>query len=81
VNEELLMDGKIRKVVPDLRGHKLFQGRFYKQDLGWFLGMIFTCCVPKEKTRWSDARDWDDIEAWADDLGKEISGGKAASTA
>ena len=49
VNEELMMDGKIRKVVPDLRGHKLFQGRFYQQDLGWFLGLIFKCCVPREK--------------------------------
>lgn len=25
-NEERTMDGKIRKVLPDLRGHKLFQG-------------------------------------------------------
>jgi menaquinone-dependent protoporphyrinogen oxidase len=71
-NEEIMMDTKIRKVVPDLCGHRLFQGRFYKQDLGWFLGMIFMCCVPKEKTKWGDARNWEDIEAWADNVGKEI---------
>ena len=81
VNEELMMDGKIRKVVPDLRGHKLFQGRFYQQDLGWFLGMIFTCCVPRKKAKWGDARNWEDIEAWADNVGKEIRGDGAAGTA
>jgi menaquinone-dependent protoporphyrinogen oxidase len=74
VNEELMMDGKIRKVVPDLRGHKLFQGRFYQKDLGWFLGLIFKCCIPKEKVRWGDERNWEAIEAWADSVGREISG-------
>lgn len=75
-SEEIMMDKKIRKVVPELRGHKLFQGRFYKQDLGWFLGMIFACCIPKEKTKWGDARNWEDIEAWADNVGKEIRDGE-----
>jgi menaquinone-dependent protoporphyrinogen oxidase len=80
-NEELMMDGKIRKILPDLRGHKLFQGRFYKQDLGWFLRMIFTCCIPREKVKWGDARNWEDIEAWAHNVGKDISDGRAARTA
>jgi menaquinone-dependent protoporphyrinogen oxidase len=81
MNEERMMDGEIRKVVPDLRGHKLFQGRFYQQDLGWFLGLIFKCCIPKGKTRWGDDRDWEAIEAWADTVGREISGQGPAGTA
>ncbi len=80
VNEERMMDKKIRKQLPDLRGHKLFQGRFYKQDLGWFLGMIFTCCVPRNKTKFGDERKWDVIDAWADTIGKEINGGGPAGT-
>lgn len=70
--EENMMEGKIRKVLPDLRGHKLFQGRFSKEDLPWIGRIIVSCCIPKEKTRWGDARDWDDINAWADNVGKEI---------
>jgi len=81
VSEELMIEGKIRKVLPDLRGHKLFQGRFYQQDLGWFLGLIFKCCVPKEKARWGDERNWEAIDAWADSVGEEISGSGAARTA
>jgi menaquinone-dependent protoporphyrinogen oxidase len=80
-NEELMMEKKIRKVVPDLRGHKLFNGRFYRQDLGCFLGMIFTCCAPREKTKWGDERNWEDIEAWADSVGKEIKDDAAAGKA
>lgn len=80
VSEERMIEEKIRKHVPDLRGHKLFQGRFYKQDLGWFLGMIFTCCVPRSKTKWGDERNWENIEAWADSVGKEIRSGGPAST-
>ena len=80
VNEEGMIEGKIRKQVPDLRGHKLFQGRFYKQDLGWFLGMIFTCCVPREKSKFGDERNWEVIEAWADAVGKEVRGGGPANT-
>src|SRR2546421_2883617 len=81
VNEERAMDGKVRKVVPDLRGHKLFQGRFYQQDLGWFMGLIFKCCVPRDKARWGDERDWEAIEAWADSVGREIGGQRPAGTA
>ncbi|KAK9482159.1 Flavodoxin domain-containing protein [Lipomyces starkeyi] len=71
-NEERRMDGKIRNVLPDLRGHRLFQGRFYKQDLNWFLQIIFTCCVPRKKVKWGDHRAWEKVEAWADNVGKEI---------
>lgn len=77
VNEENMMDKKIRKELPSLRGHKLFQGRFYKQDLGWFLGMIFKCCVPKDKAKCGDDRNWEDIEAWADNVGNEVRGAEA----
>jgi len=80
VNEERMVEEKIRKQVPNLRGHKLFQGRFYKQDLGWFLGMIFTCCVPREKTKFGDERSWEVIEAWADKVGKEVRSGGPAGT-
>jgi menaquinone-dependent protoporphyrinogen oxidase len=75
VNEELEINVWLRKVVPDLRGHKLFQGRFYQQDLGWFLGLVFKLCTAGEKERWwGDKRNWEVIEAWADGVGKEISG-------
>lgn len=80
VNEERMMDEKIRKHLPDLKGHKLFQGRFYKQDLGWFLGMIFTCCVPRSKAKWGDERNWQDIEAWADSVGNDIKRGEPTGT-
>jgi len=70
--EEQMVEAKLRKIMPEIRGHKLFQGRFNKQDLPWIGRIIFTYCVPKEKTRWGDGRDWDEINAWADDVGKEI---------
>jgi menaquinone-dependent protoporphyrinogen oxidase len=71
VDEELRIDRWIRKIVPDLRGHKLFQGRFYQQDLGWFLRWVFK---KRGMVRWGDERNWEAIEAWADGVGKEISG-------
>jgi menaquinone-dependent protoporphyrinogen oxidase len=70
--EEKMMDEKIRKDLPELRGHRLFQGRFYKKDLGWFLGAIWTCCVPKDKSKFGDERNWEVIEAWTDSIGKEL---------
>jgi menaquinone-dependent protoporphyrinogen oxidase len=80
-NEERTMDGKIRKVLPDLRGHKLFQGRFEKQDLPWIIRIIFACCVPEEKTKWGDARNWEEIEAWSENVGREITSGRTMGTA
>jgi menaquinone-dependent protoporphyrinogen oxidase len=74
VEEELMMERKVRKELPELRGHRLFLGRFYKQDLGWLLGWIFTCCVPESKTKWGDERNWEAIDAWADMVGKEMGG-------
>jgi len=80
LNEERMVEEKIRKHVPDLQDHKLFQGRLYKQDLGWFLGMIFTCCVPRSMTKFGDERNWNEIEAWADKVGKEIRSGGPTGT-
>ena len=71
VDEELRIDRWIRKAVPDLRGHRLFHGRFYQQDVGWFLRLGFK---QREMARWGDERNWQVIEAWADGVGKEISG-------
>jgi hypothetical protein len=81
VNEERMVGDKIRKVLPDLRGHRLFQGRFHKQDLPWFGALIFSCCVPRDKVKWGDERNWEDIEAWADKVGEEIRGEGAAGMA
>lgn len=81
VDEERMMDREVRTDMPELRGHRLFQGRLYKKDLGWFLGAIWTCCVPKEMSKWGDERNWDDIEAWADSIGKEARSAGSASTA
>jgi menaquinone-dependent protoporphyrinogen oxidase len=70
--EETAIEGKVRKVLPELRGHELFQGRFNKLDLPWIGRVIISCCIPKEKTKRGDARDWDKIDAWAESVGKEI---------
>lgn len=75
VNEENMVGKKLAGDLPNMKGHKLFQGKFEKKDLGWFMGMIFTCCVPKKKTHWGDNRHWEDIEAWADEIGKQIRAG------
>ncbi|KEF53974.1 uncharacterized protein A1O9_09769 [Exophiala aquamarina CBS 119918] len=81
MNEERMMDGKIRKVLPALRGHKLFQGRFKKQDLPWIIRIIFACCVPKNKTKWGDARNWEEIEVWSENVGREITSGSSVGMA
>lgn len=72
VSEEKMIEAKIRKHVPGLKGHRLFRGKFEEKDLGWFMRTIISCCVPKEKKIYGDERNWNDIEAWADAVGKEI---------
>ncbi|KIW69787.1 hypothetical protein PV04_02119 [Phialophora macrospora] len=70
--EETAIEDKVRKVLPELRGHTLFQGRMSKLDLPWIGRIIVSCCIPKEKTKWGDARDWEKIDTWAESVGKEI---------
>jgi menaquinone-dependent protoporphyrinogen oxidase len=73
--EESTMDKKIRKELPSLRGHKLFQGRFEKTDLPWVARIFFMCCIPKNKQKWGDLRNWEEIHAWADSVGREVASG------
>ncbi|EXJ53309.1 uncharacterized protein A1O5_13456 [Cladophialophora psammophila CBS 110553] len=71
--EEQMMEEKIRKTLPNLRRHELFEGRFNEKDLPWFGRVIISCCIPKEKTKFGDSRDWVEINAWAEGIGKDIS--------
>jgi menaquinone-dependent protoporphyrinogen oxidase len=70
--EESIIDKKIRKDLPGLRGHKLFLGRFEKTDLPWVGRIVITCCIPKDKQKWGDFRNWEEIHAWADSVGREM---------
>ena len=72
VSEEKMIETKIRKQLPELKGHRLFRGKFEQNDLGWFMRTIISCCVPKKKQTFGDERNWNDIEAWADAVGKEV---------
>jgi hypothetical protein len=74
IQEETMMEKKIKEKVPEVKGHRLFMGRFEKTDLGWFLGSIFACCIPKSKAKWGDERDWGKVEGWADEVGEQIKG-------
>ncbi|OQU99180.1 Flavodoxin domain-containing protein [Cladophialophora immunda] len=78
--EEQMIEEKIRKTLPNLRRHELFEGRFNKQDLPWFGRIIISCCIPKDKAKFGDARDWIEINAWAEVIGKEITALSAGGT-
>ncbi|KAF1810158.1 hypothetical protein P152DRAFT_101100 [Eremomyces bilateralis CBS 781.70] len=69
--EEKAVAASLRKDLPDLRGHTLFQGAFFKEDMPWWMGM-FIRFIPKERQKWGDARNWEEIEGWADKLRNEV---------
>ena len=60
--------GKWLRGLVELRGHKLFQGRYQKGDFPWPLSWVFSCFGGKIE----DRREWDVIEKWADDIVHEL---------
>jgi hypothetical protein len=50
-------------VLLEVQARSLDLTSYIQARLGVVLGMVFTCCVPKQKVRWVDARNWDEIEA------------------
>ncbi|KAG8426203.1 hypothetical protein J3459_008349 [Metarhizium acridum] len=69
--EEASMDKWLRERL-HLQGHRLFRGAFDKADLPWIIRLIFTCCIPKDKTRFGDSRDWPAIKGWANGVGTAV---------
>jgi len=69
--EQAMLEKRLRSHLTGetLRGHHLFRGVFAKTDLPWVMRVMFTCCVPEDKTRFGDSRDWPAIEGWADEVG------------
>ncbi|KAK4454687.1 Flavodoxin domain-containing protein [Podospora aff. communis PSN243] len=76
--EERKMEGEIKKVVPGLRGHRLFKGRIEKEDLPWVVRTWFRW-FPGE-SKFGDFVEWEEVEKWADGVGEEMKGvlGEAA---
>jgi hypothetical protein len=69
--EEAAVEKQVRAVLPELRCHKQFRGRFLDTDLNWIMRMLLLC-VSDDKSGRGDKRDWGEIEGWADDVAKEI---------
>jgi menaquinone-dependent protoporphyrinogen IX oxidase len=69
--EEAAVEKQIKVVLPDLRAHKQFRGRFVLSEMNWFMRMM-VYCVSEDKFPRGDKRDWADIEAWGDEVAKEM---------
>jgi len=69
--EEAEVEKQIRAVVPDLRAHKQFRGRFVASEVNWALRLMLNF-VSEDKFPRGDRRDWADIEGWADEVAKEL---------
>jgi hypothetical protein len=69
--EQEMMEKWLQKRLK-LQGHCLFRGALVKADLPWIVRVIFNCCIPEDKTRFGDSRDWPAIEAWANEVGAAI---------
>ncbi|KAF2094451.1 flavodoxin-like protein [Rhizodiscina lignyota] len=79
VQQEGSLAEKIRKYVPDLKAHKFFYGRLRRRDLGVYWRLVLQCFAPQYVQRWGDERNWEEIEAWADMVGKEIRDGRSST--
>ena len=55
-----------------LRGHALFRGRFERADAPWFVVPFLWLVARDDKKTFQDLRDWDQIDAWADQVGGEM---------
>jgi len=73
-NEEKMVREKLQRSLgaDALRGHQVFRGVFEMKDLNWFFRTLISCCVPEDKKKFGDHRDWDAIDAWADGVGKAM---------
>jgi menaquinone-dependent protoporphyrinogen oxidase len=70
-DEEATMGRMVRGVLPDLRGHVLFKGRFETRDMN-FIVRICMGLIPQTVFPRGDSRDWDAIAAWTDGVAKEM---------
>jgi menaquinone-dependent protoporphyrinogen oxidase len=59
-----------------LRGHALFRGVMDPQSLPWIIRVPMSWFVKKEDTLSGDQRDWNLIEAWAQEVGDAIKVGR-----
>src|ERR1700712_4884042 len=60
--EEQSLGEEIRKDVPDLLAHKFFWGRWRRRDAGVFPRILLSLLAPQRLERYSDDRNWDEIE-------------------
>jgi menaquinone-dependent protoporphyrinogen oxidase len=71
-NREENIEKWLRRDLPNLRGHKLFLGLCQKEGLRWFICPEFTFSLHKKKAKFGDKRNWKQVNAWADEVEKEI---------
>lgn len=65
--EEKQMEQYLKKKI-QIKGHKLFQGKWERADNGWCINFFFTCFGGK----YEDRRDWDAMDKWADEVVNEL---------
>ncbi|KAK0656193.1 Flavodoxin domain-containing protein [Cercophora newfieldiana] len=64
------MEALVRKSVPQLRGHTLFQGRIEREQLAWPVALFFKW-FPKS-AKFGDFVEWEEVDKWADKVGEEM---------
>ncbi len=64
------IEKEVKKEVPLLKGHTLFQGRIEREQLPWPMALFFKW-FPKQ-AQFGDFVEWERVDAWADGVGKEL---------
>ncbi|OCK79542.1 flavo protein [Lepidopterella palustris CBS 459.81] len=67
-SEEKRLEGAVEKELKSgkatLEAHKLFNGKFEREDAGWCVRTMFACFGG----RFGDFTDWDTVDKWADTI-------------
>ncbi|KAK5656470.1 hypothetical protein OQA88_4853 [Cercophora sp. LCS_1] len=71
-DERVKIEKEVRKCVPALKGHVLFEGRVERDHLPWPVNKIFS--LFPNVWRFGDFVQWDLVEGWADEVGQAMEG-------
>ncbi|KAF2688469.1 flavodoxin-like protein [Lentithecium fluviatile CBS 122367] len=67
--EKAIFEGLKKRLDGKVRMHRLFSGKIEREDLPGGLRM---CCGLFGGMRYGDLREWDKIEAWADEVAADL---------